>query len=72
MDESTEFNPQHWLKLVDAAIVIGVSPGTLYRRWRYRQPPESMCRKVDNVLYFNREMLQSLVADATESQDRLL
>ena len=43
-----------WIKLVEAARIIGVYPGTLYRWWRYGQLPEAVCLKVDNTLYFNR------------------
>ena len=57
MLDEVETQQSDWLKLVDAAAFLGVYPGTLYRRWRYRQLPEGACKKVDNVLYFNRQLL---------------
>ena len=49
-----------WVKLVEGASILGVYPGTLYRRWRYKQFPPDACRKVDGVLYFKRETLQAM------------
>ena len=49
-----------WLKLVEAANVLGIYPGTLYRRWRFGQLPEGVCVKVDNTLYFNRDALERI------------
>ncbi len=47
-------------KLVDAAIYLGVYPGTLYRRYRYKQLPDGACRKIDGTLYFDRHVLESM------------
>ena len=49
-----------WLKLVDAAIFLGVYPGTLYRRYRYRQLPDGACKMVENTLFFNMHVLESM------------
>lgn len=47
-----------WLKLVAAADVVGVYPGTLYRWWHYRKLPEGVCVKVGNTLFFNERELK--------------
>ena len=58
-----------WLKLVPAAEIVGVYPGTLYRRWRYGQLPEGACVKLDNTLYFNREALERIRSTKSANQD---
>lgn len=55
-----------WLKLVDAAQFLGIYPGTLYRRWRYRQLPQGACKKVDNVLYFDRRTLLTMLESGNQ------
>jgi len=60
MDRNDNAQSDDWVKLVDGASILGVYPGTLYRRWRYRQFPADACRKVENVLYFNRRVLESM------------
>ena len=54
-----------WLKLVPAAELIGVYPGTLYRWWRYGQLPDDGCVKLDNTLYFNRDALERIRSTKT-------
>ena len=49
-----------WIKLVAAADLLGVYPGTLYRWWRYGQLPDGACVKVDNTLYFNRDAMEQI------------
>ena len=56
-----------WLKLVAAADLLGVYPGTLYRRWRYEQLPNGVCVKLENTLYFNRDALE-LIREPQRSQ----
>ena len=60
----------NWLKLVAAAELIGVYPGTLYRRWRYGQLPEGTCVKVDNTLYFNRGELEQIRDTQTAAKNQ--
>ena len=60
MDEIVKPLRSEWLKLVEAASLVGVYPGTLYRWWRYGQLPEGCCIKVDNTLYFQRNALEPL------------
>ena len=58
----TSYSPpgdSEWIKLVPAAQILGIYPGTLYRRYRYGQLPEGSCKKIDNILYFNTELLES-------------
>lgn len=57
---SSDSQDGDWVKLVEGASVLGVYPGTLYRRWRYRQLPPDACRKIDGVLYFRLEILEAL------------
>ena len=61
MENTTPVPDQGWIKLVDAALFLGIYPGTLYRRWRYRQLPEGACKKVGNTLYFRRSILESML-----------
>ena len=46
-----------WLKLVPAARLIGVYPGSLNRWWSHGIMPESVAVKYDGVLYFHRDNL---------------
>ena len=57
-----------WLKLVEAADLLGLYPGSLYRRWRYGQFPDGACVKVDNTLYFNRDELEQIRSTRTPTR----
>ena len=57
---SNDSQDTDWVKLVEGASILGVYPGTLYRRWRYRQIPTDACKKVENVLYFKRDVLEAM------------
>ena len=57
---SNDSHDTDWVKLVEGASILGVYPGTLYRRWRYKQIPTDACKKVDNVLYFKRAALEAM------------
>ena len=63
-----------WPKLVEAADLLGMYPGSLYRRWRYGQLPEGVCVKIDNTLYFNRAELERIrsTSKSTKGQRRRL
>ena len=60
MDEIAIPLGSEWLKLVEAASLVGVYPGTLYRWWRYGRLPQECCIKVGNTLYFERSTLEPL------------
>ena len=62
--------PADWLKLVEAANLLGMYPGTLYRRWRYGQLPDGTCVKVDNTLYFNRGELEQIRDSQTAARNQ--
>ena len=60
MDLENDSQDRDWVKLVEGASILNVYPGTLYRRWRYRQFPSEACRKIDGVLYFERATLEAI------------
>ena len=59
-----------WLKLVEAADLIGVYPGTLYRWWRYGRLSDTVCVKADNTLYFNRGELEKIRDTQTAAKNQ--